>query len=403
MRIFFFTQYFWPENFRINEIVNYFRKSKNKLTVLTGYPSYPHKKIYKNFREKNEIISNSEFKIIRVPIIPRSDSNISIILNYISFIISSFFYGFMAFFKKKFDVIFLFCPSPILSVLPAVFLNKIFKKKMVIWILDLWPNTIIDLKIIKNKYLIKIMKIVVKFIYNNTDLILAQSKSIKEEIEKITSTKCIYFPSWPEEGVSKGDVDFVMDLKNKNKTKTKIIFAGNIGEAQSFETLIEAAKIVKKYHLVEWIILGDGRWKKKLINLIKENDLSDHIKIINAVPSSKVKFYLDQADALYLSLKKNDTFKKTIPGKLSTYMFSEKPIIASISGETSKIINQADCGFASEAENYNALAENVIKFTRLSEEDKKKLGINAKNYVSKYFEKKNILNNLELEIKKIIN
>ena len=84
-------------------------------------------------------------------------------------------------------------------------------------------------------------------------------------------------------------------------------------------------------------------------------------------------------------------------------MFSEKPIIASISGETSKIINQADCGFASEAENYNDLADNVIKFARLSEKDKKRLGINAKNYVSKYFEKKNILNNLELEIKNLIN
>ena len=86
MKIFFFTQYFWPENFRINEIVNYFKKSKNSLTVLTGYPSYPHKKNYKNFKEKIGRISNSEFKIIRVPVIPRSDTNISIILNYISFI-----------------------------------------------------------------------------------------------------------------------------------------------------------------------------------------------------------------------------------------------------------------------------------------------------------------------------
>ena len=403
MKIFFFTQYFWPENFRINEIVNYFKKPENSLTILTGHPTYPHKKNFINFNYKKIKISNSEFKLFRVPIIQRSDSNISIMLNYISFIISSFFYGIFAMFKRKADIIFLFCPSPIFSALPAIFINKFFKKKTVIWILDLWPDTIIDLKILKNKYLIKIIKIVEKFIYNNTDLILAQSKSIKLEIEKITKTKCIYFPSWPEEEVSNSNVDINIDLKIKNKTKTTIMFAGNIGEAQSFETLIEAAKILKELNSVEWIILGDGRWKKKLINLIKENDLSDHIKIINAVPSSKVKFYLDQADALYLSLKKNDTFKKTIPGKLSTYMFSEKPIIASISGETSKIINQADCGFASEAENYNALAENVIKFTRLSEEDKKKLGINAKNYVSKYFEKKNILNNLELEIKKIIN
>ena len=402
MKIFFFTQYFWPENFRINEIVNYFKKPENSLTILTGHPTYPHKKNFINFNYKKKNISSSGFKLFRVPIIQRADSNMSIMLNYISFIISSFFYGIFAMFKRKADIIFLFCPSPIFSALPAIFINKFFKKKTVIWILDLWPDTIVDLKILKNKYLIKIIKIVVKFIYNNADLILAQSKSIKLEIEKITNTKCIYFPSWPEEEVSNSNVDTNIDLKIKNKTKTTIMFAGNIGEAQSFDTLIEAAKILKKFDSIEWIILGDGRWKKKLINLIEKNNLKEEVKIIDAVPPSKVKYFLDQSDALYLSLKNNDTFKKTIPGKLSTYMFSEKPIIASISGETNKIINEANCGFASEAENYYSLADNIIKFEQLPEEEKKKLGMNAKKYVSKFFEKKKILNNLEEEIKNLI-
>jgi len=403
LKIFFFTQYYWPENFRINEIVNYFKKSKNCLTVLTGYPTYPHKKNYINFKLEKNNISNSEFQIFRVPIVSRADSNLSIMLNYISFLISSFVYGFFAMFKRKADVVFLFCPSPILSALPAIFINKFFKKKIVIWILDLWPDTIIDLKILKNKYLIKIIKIIVKFIYNNSDLILAQSKSIKAEIENITNTKCIYFPSWPEEEVSNSDTDVILEIKNKDIEKTKIMFAGNIGEAQSFETLIEAAKILKERISIEWIILGDGRWKKKLIYLINKNNLKEEIKIIDAVPPSKVKFFLDQADALYLSLKNNDTFRKTIPGKLSTYMFSEKPIIASISGEANKIINEANCGFVSEAENYNNLANNIIKFVHLSEEEKKALGINAKNYASKFFEKQKILNNLEEEIKNLIN
>ncbi len=403
MKILFFTQYFWPENFRINEIINYFKTSQNSLTILTGYPTYPHKKNFINFKNKKKSISSSEFKLFRAPIIPRSDSNISIMLNYISFIISSFFYGIFAMFKTRVDVIFLFCPSPIFSALPAIFINKFFKKKMVIWILDLWPDTIIDLKILKNKYLIKIIKILVKFIYNNTDLILAQSNSIKTEIEKITNTKCIYFPSWPEEEVSNSKIDTYLDLKIKNKTKTTLMFAGNIGEAQSFETLIEAAKILKELNSVEWIILGDGRWKKKLINLIEKNNLKEEVKMIDAVSPSKVKYFLDQADALYLSLKNNDTFKKTIPGKLSTYMFSEKPIIASISGETNKIINEANCGFVSEAENFSSLADNVIKFLQLPEEEKKKLGMNAKKYVSKFFEKKKILNSLEEELKNLIN
>ena len=122
MKILFFTQYFWPENFRINEIINYFKTSKNSLTILTGYPTYPHKKNFINFKNKKKSISSSEFKLFRAPIIPRSDSNISIMLNYISFIISSFFYGIFAMFKTRVDVIFLFCPSPIFSALPAIFM-----------------------------------------------------------------------------------------------------------------------------------------------------------------------------------------------------------------------------------------------------------------------------------------
>ena len=402
MKIFFFTQYFWPENFRINEIVDYFKKSKNIITILTGHPSYPHKKNYTNFEKKKEINFDPEFKIIRVPIIPRSSSNISIISNYISFIFSSFLYGFLALFKRKTDVIFLFCPSPILSAISAIILNKVFKKKIVIWILDLWPDTLVDLKILENKNLIKITKIIVKFIYNNSDLILAQSQSIKKEIEKISNTKCIYFPSWPEEEVSKSSIDLTLDLKNIDNKKTKIIFTGNIGEAQSFETLIEAAKILKELNSVEWIILGDGRWKKNLIKLIEKNNLNNEIKTINAVPPSKVKSFLNCADALYLSLKNNETFKKTIPGKLSTYMFSEKPIIASISGESNKIITEAKCGFASEAEDYKGLVNNIIKFIKLSKVEKNQLGINGKVYVSKFFEKQKILKNLEEEIKNLV-
>ena len=402
MKIFFFTQYFWPENFRINEIVDYFKKSKSIITILTGYPSYPHKKNYTNFEKKKEINFDPEFKIIRVPIIPRSSSNISIISNYISFIFSSFLYGFLALFKRKTDVIFLFCPSPILSAISAIILNKVFKKKIVIWILDLWPDTLVDLKILENKNLIKITKIIVKFIYNNSDLILAQSESIKKEIEKISNTKCIYFPSWPEEEVSNSSKDLTLDLKNIDNKKTKIIFTGNIGEAQSFETLIEAAKILKELNSVEWIILGDGRWKKNLIKLIEKNNLNNEIKTINAVPPSKVKSFLNCADALYLSLKNNETFKKTIPGKLSTYMFSEKPIIASISGESNKIITEAKCGFASEAEDYKGLVNNIIKFIKLSKVEKNQLGINGKVYVSKFFEKQKILKNLEEEIKNLV-
>ena len=402
MRILFFTQYFWPENFRINELIKYYNK-KNMVSVLTCRPSYPNKEIFRNLKKRNLNEFDKDLDLFRVPVILRSKSNASIFLNYLSFIISSFFFGFFYLFKKKIDTIFLFCPSPITSVLPAIILNKIFKKKVIIWILDLWPDTLIDLKYVKNPFLIKILKNLVKFIYNNSDLILAQSKSMKKEIEKITKTKCLFFPSWPEEDVDENDIRLSENLNKKKENVTRILFTGNIGEAQSFETLVNAAKSIRESHLIEWIILGDGRWKENFLRLVKENDLESNIKFFKAVPIKDVKSYINHADALYLSLKKNNTFSKTIPGKLQTYMFMQKPIIASISGETKKIINDAKCGYAGEAEDVESLIKNIKDFIKLTENEKKRMGLNAREYVVKHFKKENILDNLNKEILSLLN
>ena len=389
MKLFFFT-----ENFRINELVKYF--SKNKPFVLTSNPSYPSKNLFINKKYFRKKLQLGNFEIIRVPVFLRNVSNLSIFLNYISFFLSSLLIGIFKIYKKKFDIIFVFCPSPILNAIPAIIFKKLFKKKIILWVLDLWPDTVIDLKIVKSSYLIWFLRKLVSYIYNNSDLILAQSKSIKSEIKKLTKTKCIYFPSWPEE--------FKKNKKNKAKeviytNKLKILFAGNIGEAQSFETLIKCAKSMRYLNIVKWIIVGDGRWKKKLVHYIKINNLENQFQLISNVPLKKIDHFYNCADALYLSLKNNKTFRKTVPGKLQTYMSTGKPIIASISGEAKEIIIDSQCGYVSDAEDYKMLKKNIIKFSKLKRYKKLILGKNGKKYSDKNFSKKQILKGLEKEIK----
>ncbi len=397
LKFLFFSQYFWPENFRINELVKFFYKKNISSSVLTTFPSYPNKKIFENFKER--VFVSKKIKLKRFRSFPRGQTNVSIFLNYSSFIINSLFSlsKFLTF--NKTDVIFIFCPSPILSAIPAILINKIFNKKIVIWVLDLWPDTIVDLKIVKNKFLIFILKKLVNFIYNNTDLILAQSQELKKIIDKRTDTKCIFFPSWPEEDVKKV-ISKINIFEKKNKKFLYIVFTGNIGEAQSFDTLIKAVKFLKKKFNIKWFIVGEGRWKKKFSYLINKNKLNDQIKLFKSVDVSKISSILDYSDALYLSLKNNATFNKTIPGKLQTYMASGKPIIGSVSGEANKIINLSNCGFVSEAEDYKKLAKNIESFIRLNQIQRKMLGLNGKKYVLQNFNKKKIINNL---IKNIIN
>ncbi len=402
MKIFFFTQYLWPENFRINELIKYFDNEKNKNLIFSSYPSYPNKKKFTNYKKKDDKLFFKE-EVIRAPVYLRNVSNISIILNYLSFFFVSIFYGLYVLIKKQFEVIFVFCPSPIINIVPIIIINKLFKKKVVIWVLDLWPNTIVDLKILKNKFIIRIFQKIMNYIYDNSDLILAQSEPIKNEIQKITKTKCIYFPSWPESNIDENKVKYSTKIKHKDKKTCRIMFTGNIGEAQSFETLIEAASILKKTEKIEWIIVGDGRWKSRLIRVIKKKNLEKDILLLDSVPVIEMQSFFNHADALYLSLKNNPTFNKTIPGKLQTYMSAQKPIIASISGETNKLIKNVNCGLVSEAENVDQLIENIKKFINLTDKQKSSLAYNGKNYAEKYFNKKIILNNLEKEIKEIIN
>jgi glycosyltransferase involved in cell wall biosynthesis len=393
LKLDFFSQYFWPEDFRINEVVKYFLDKKYNIEIYTTHPSYPNKNNFLYYYKKKKNYKEYQgIKIKRFYTYPRAKSNISIILSYITFFTNSFFYTFYNFLFKKSDFLFIFCPSPILTAIPGVILGKIFKRKIILWVLDLWPNTVIDLHIVKNKFIIKIFNFLVKYIYNNSDLILAQSNSFVNEIKKITNSKCIYFPSWPETNIHLE----VKRCKEMHKDRRiKILFAGNIGEAQAFDSIINCANILKEKKIAKWIVVGDGRWKKKLENLIFKNNLEKDFQIIKRVPQEKVGSLLNNADLLLVTLKKNATFKKTIPGKLPTYMSAGKPVLGMISGEANKIIKEARCGFACEADDYKKLSKLILNFSKLTTLKKKKLGKQGLNYVKKNFNKLIILENLE--------
>lgn len=394
MKILFFSQYFWPENFRINEVASHFHKNGNKVKVLTTNPSYPNKGIFNDFYKKNKKFDYYKgIEILRIPTFARRRSDYSIILNYMTFFLSSFIGGVYKLISVKFDFIFIFGTSPILSALPGIFLKKIFKKKIILWVLDLWPNNLIELKRIKSKVIIIILKKLVKYIYDNSDLIIVQSKSFKTEIEEITNRKCIYIPSWSEDI---GDDEKVLAPEIiKEENKINILFTGNIGEAQSIESVIECAKILRKEKIAKWVFVGSGRWKSKIVKLIRDNNLENEFQLIDNVPLFRIKSFFNHADVLFLSLKKNENFKKTIPGKLFTYLASGKPIIGMISGEANKLITESKSGYACEADDFQALRNNILKFKKLTSSEKLQLGINGKNFSKKYFDKSIILDNLE--------
>ena len=395
MRILVISQYFYPENFRINDLCIGLKNSGHSVVVLTAKPNYPKGKFfsgYSFFKKPTEDYNG--IKVYRSPIIPRGNaSGFSLFLNYTSFVIFGFFKLF--FIKEKFDKIFVYAPSPITVGYLGIAASFIFRAKPFLWVHDLWPESVKDAGGINNKFLLFLVDLMTRIIYYFYDNILIQSPSFKYYLldQGVSESKIIFYPYYAENFYKV--VNENRKIKSKFGTGLKIIFAGNIGVAQSFDTIIDAAKILAiKLKNFKFIIIGDGRDRKRVQKKIAANSLNDYFKFLGSHPPEKMAVYFASADALLVSLKDTKIFSMTIPGKLQSYFACGKPIIASLNGIGAKLVEESKSGFTSKAENAQSLAESVYKFSKLSSAQKKELGKNARIYYEKEFERSRLIKRL---------
>lgn len=396
MRILVLTQYFWPESFRINDIVLSLKERGYEVTVFTGKPNYPKGIFSEGYTFFNKRVEYwNDIKVYRAPIIPRGKGNgIQLFVNYISFAIFACIR--LLFIRDKFDKIFVYEPSPITIGLPGILAKYKFKAPMYFWVQDLWPESISAAGGVKNKSVLAILNCLTKFIYSHSKKVLVQSKAFIPYIlnQNIEESKLVYYPNSTENYYKELEPD--EDLLKSLPQGKKIMFAGNIGESQSFETLLCAALLLKNENIkLQWIILGDGRMKEVVNQRVKELNLQDVFHLLGAFPSTLMPKYFSCADALLVSLKKDQIFSYTIPSKIQSYLASGKPILTSLDGEGSRIIQEANAGFTSPAEDPIALALIIKKFLSLKENEQKALGKNARKYFQVEFEREMLVDRLE--------
>lgn len=399
MRILLISHYFWPENFKINDLANFLSKH-NKITVLTGSPSYPNKDIFREFKKKKIKFKNIE--ILRVPVLKRNNSIFSLFLNYLSFLISLSTIGVVKLINKKFDLILVFGTSPPTVMIPAILISKIKKIKIAFWVLDLWPNTLISMNLVKNKFLIKLIKSYVSYIYNYSDVIFAQSNAFVKELGRYCKDKkkIIYFPTW---------FDQINYIKNKNKKKIfnknyfYITFTGNIGEVQDFENILNCAETLKTTKKIKWLIVGDGSKYLWLKNQIQKRNLDTNFILTGNLSTDQIPHILKNSDCLLVVLKKSKIDKFTVPGKLSNYMISKKPIIGMIDGEAYDIIKNSNCGLVCRSGEYKKLSLNIKKVLKFSKSKKLTLGKNGFYFAKKNFDRVKQFKKAIFYLKKIAN
>tara|TARA_Y100001978_G_C23649681_1_gene412744 strand:- start:19 stop:1233 length:1215 start_codon:yes stop_codon:yes gene_type:complete len=398
LKILIVSQYYWPENFRINEISSELKKEGNDVVILTGYPNYPEGKINEDFLKNPLKYSNYKgIKIIRVPIIPRGKKNLQLIFNYFSFVVSAIFIGIFKLRKYSFDMIFVFQTSPVFVGIPSSLIAFIKKCPQVFYVLDLWPETLTALGIIKSKWQLLIIRNIVKLIYSRCDLILVQSKKFVKEIKKYSKNKVLYFPAWVESEFINSPKGLAKEITCRENIFT-IMFAGNIGKAQDFESLLKAAEYLVNNYFIKFriIIIGEGSEKEWLIKEVKEKKLNNFFKILGRYPLNRMPSFFSHADVLLVSLINKDVFNMTIPGKIQTYLASGKPIIGMLNGEGANIIRESKAGYTCNSGDYKELAKLIIKMSKLNPQSKSLLGKNGLDYCEKEFNKKLLINKLKV-------
>ena len=396
MKILIVSQYFWPENFRINDLASELSIIGHNVTVLTGYPNYPDGTIYDEFQRNSSSFNSYEsVNIVRVPIIPRGTNNFRLIINYLSYIISASLIGAWKLRKNDFDIIFVYEPSPITVGLPAIFLKKLKHSKIIFWTLDLWPETLQMLGIIKSKFSIFIFSKLTKFIYKNSDLILGQSKGFVKQINNYCHdiNKIKYFPSWAEPIYLENTTTLATELKFREDL-FNIVFAGNIGEAQDFPAILNAAECLKS-EKVRWIILGKGRQYNWVKSEIVRRQLENSVIMLGHFPVSRMPSFYNHAQALLVTLKADQKLSLTIPGKVQSYLVSGIPIIGMLDGEGARVISEAKAGIVSPAGNGEYLANSVKKFLKMPSYEKAAFVTNAKKYAKKEFDRDTLIKLLE--------
>lgn len=398
LKVLIVSQYFWPENMRINDLAAGFVERGHQITVLTGLPNYPEGKIYPEFEKKPKKYAVYErAEVVRVPILPRGRSSIRLALNYLSFFVSASVVGPLKLKNKEFDVVFVYAVSPIMAAIPAIVIGRLKRAPVFVWVLDLWPETLEAVGIVKEKRLLSVVGKGVSWIYNRTDYILLQSQGFYGSVKNyctasIDDKRLVYFPSWAEDDFS-GEVE-KSDLLEKDDSTFTIVFAGNIGESQDFPAILKAVEQIEKNASVRWVIVGDGRASSWLKTEVESRNLMN-VHLLGRHPLEKMPPLFAIADALLVSLRTNEVFSKTVPGKVQAYLASGKPIIAMIDGEAARVIEESGAGMACGSGDAAGLANIVQTLANLPEEKRAQMGAKGKRFYLESFSKERLFDRLE--------
>ena len=401
MRCLLLTSHFYPESFRCNDIAFELVRRGYQVTVLTAIPDYPQGKYYDGyslFKKRCEKIQG--VKVIRVPIIPRGNGRaLRMVLNYASGTFFLLLYALYQALFHKFDCIFVHQTSPAFVALPGVLVKKMQHIPMDLWILDMWPQSLVAGGI-HSPWIYRKVDAMMDFIYRNSAIIHISSLGFRKLLRArgVPDEKITYLPNWSDDSIVHAPQMEIPSLPSG----FIVMFAGNLGEAQNLENVLAAAALLKDQKEIHWVFLGNGRKKTWMEQFVIQNHLSDTVHLLGRFPIEMMATFFKKADVMLVSLADEVVFNLTLPAKVQAYMSCAKPIVAMLKGEGEEIIKRAGCGWSIDPDKPSQLAKAVLEMHAMSKEALNQLGSNGYKYYLEHFQKKKCMDVIDNDLHIIV-
>lgn len=410
MKILVICQYFYPEQFRVSDVCFTLAAAGHEITVLTGLPNYPAGEIFDGYdwselkgRMKKindradadgghyepdlgayqEILNG--VRVLRTRLMPRKTGKKNLALNYISFAYqaSKAARALVRSGGNDFDKILVVQYSPVTMAIPGILLKRKLGKPLIFYSFDLWPESIVSAGLPNHGPVYFFTLKLSQWIYRQADLILTSSKNFRKYFESKLDIKgrIEYLPIYAEELFQ----SMPQDPARPADSSLNLLFAGNIGEMQSMETIIGAADHLKDHNEIRFHVVGDGSALEKSKQLASDRRL-ENVVFHGRHPLEDMPKFYEMADAFLVTLKRDEFISYTLPGKVQSYMACGKPILAAIDGETADVIMESGSGLCCSAEDSVCLAGIILRFSE-EKEMRREYGAHASAYYNAHFSK----------------
>ena len=334
--------------------------------------------------------------MIRVPLIPRGRRGaLRLAASYLSSALSSSVAA-LFLLSKKFDMVFVFQPSPVTTGLPALLVKKLVRIPIILWVQDVWPETLSATGMVKSRTVLKMVECLVRMIYQNCDRLLIQSKAFEPCLVRlgVPTNRISYFPNSAEAFYAPTEIEHLAPEQLDMPDGFRIVFAGNIGKAQDFPTILDAAERLKAHRDIHWIILGDGSERKWVEAQIISRGLGQTVHLLGRHPVESMPLYFSLAHVLLVTLKKEPIFALTIPSKVQSYLASGKPILAAVDGEAASVIKASGAGLSAAAGDSKSLAMNALSLYYKTASELEQMGCNGEQFFNENFKRSRLLKQL---------